>query len=601
MSSNAPHQAIYRRWRAQTFGQIVGQEAVVETVRNGVRSGRTSHAYLFVGPRGTGKTSMARILAKALNCTNLRDGEPCDACPSCEAIRDGRALDVQEFDAASNNTVGDMRELLPRVFTAPSDLRRKVFIIDEVQRISQGWDVLLKTLEEPPDHAVFVFCTTDPSGIRPAVLSRVQRFDFRRLTVPEISGKLRTILQGDGRTAEPGAIDLIARLAAGGMRDAESMLDQLLATDSGPLTADRVRDVLGLVEEETVEAFLTALVSGEPMVGIEIMDGLEERGRDLRAFTEQATERLRMALLASLGRGSQAGLAAAGSATLAAAARRLASIDPTHPGPGGLRLQLELALLGPAEAAASAIPPFPAAAERPAAPSRPPATSAADRSPAARASAAGSTETAPPPASEPESALRVVPTPPTAPTAPAQKPAASVPTPPTAPTAPAQKPAASVPTPPTAPTAPAPPTARSTAPSPAAPAGSSPAGAPTAQTRTGPTLSLLLERWAEIVELVSKSPPTKPLIMACRPVAVDGAVVTLGFPEAQSFFKDVAERRRTILEDGVSRVLGMPVSVRCVAANIEVSPLPEDHDSTRLLTEFRRIYGEDVVDVGDVD
>ncbi len=565
MSSNAPHQAIYRRWRAQTFGQIVGQEAVVETVRNGVRSGRTSHAYLFVGPRGTGKTSMARILAKALNCTNLRDGEPCDACPSCEAIRDGRALDVQEFDAASNNTVGDMRELLPRVFTAPSDLRRKVFIIDEVQRISQGWDVLLKTLEEPPDHAVFVFCTTDPSGIRPAVLSRVQRFDFRRLTVPEISGKLRTILQGDGRTAEPGAIDLIARLAAGGMRDAESMLDQLLATDSGPLTADRVRDVLGLVEEETVEAFLTALVSGEPMVGIEIMDGLEERGRDLRAFTEQATERLRMALLASLGRGSQAGLAAAGSATLAAAARRLASIDPTHPGPGGLRLQLELALLGPAEAAASAIPPFPAAAERPAAPSRPPATSAADRSPAARASAAGSTETAPPPASEPESALRVVPTPPTAPTAPA------------------------------------PPTARSTAPSPAAPAGSSPAGAPTAQTRTGPTLSLLLERWAEIVELVSKSPPTKPLIMACRPVAVDGAVVTLGFPEAQSFFKDVAERRRTILEDGVSRVLGMPVSVRCVAANIEVSPLPEDHDSTRLLTEFRRIYGEDVVDVGDVD
>jgi DNA polymerase-3 subunit gamma/tau len=221
----APHQAIYRRWRSQTFGQILGQDAVVETLRNGVRSGRTSHAYLFVGPRGTGKTSMARILAKALNCSDLRDGDPCDVCPSCVAIRDGRALDVQEFDAASNNTVGDMRELLPRVFTAPSDLRRKVFIIDEVQRITAGWDVLLKTLEEPPDHAVFVFCTTDASGIRPAVLSRVQRFDFRRLTIPEIAGKLRTILDADGRTAEPEAIDLIARLAAGGMRDAESMLD----------------------------------------------------------------------------------------------------------------------------------------------------------------------------------------------------------------------------------------------------------------------------------------------------------------------------------------------------------------------------------------
>jgi len=159
-----------------------------------------------------------RILAKALNCSDLREGEPCDACPSCVAIREGRALDVSEMDAASNNRVDDMRELLPRIFTAPSDLRYKVFIIDEVQRIKEGWDVLLKTLEEPPDHVVFIFCTTDSNGIRPAVLSRVQRFDFRRMTVQEISGKLRTILEGDGRTAEPEAIDLIARLAAGGMR-----------------------------------------------------------------------------------------------------------------------------------------------------------------------------------------------------------------------------------------------------------------------------------------------------------------------------------------------------------------------------------------------
>jgi hypothetical protein len=144
---------------------------------------------------------------------------------------------------------------------------------------------------------------------------------------------------------------------------------------------------------------------------------------------------------------------------------------------------------------------------------------------------------------------------------------------------------------------PQPPTARSSA---ASSPASSPAPRATAETRTGPTLQLLLERWAEVVEVISKSPPTKPLILACRPVSVDGQVVTLGFPEAQSFFKDVAERRRAILEDGVSRVLGIPVSVRCVAANVEVSPLPEDPDSTRLLTEFRRIYGDDVVDVGDV-
>jgi DNA polymerase-3 subunit gamma/tau len=469
------------------------------------------------------------------------------------AIREGRALDVAEFDAASNNTVGDMRELLPRVFTAPSDLRRKVFIIDEVQRITQGWDVLLKTLEEPPDHAVFVFCTTDSSGIRPAVLSRVQRFDFRRLTVAEIAGKLKTILDTDGRAADPEAIDLIARLAAGGMRDAESMLDQLLATDSGSLTADRVREVLGLVEEETIDAFLMALVSGEPVAAIGLLDELEEHGRDLRAFTEQAVERLRMALVASLGRGVAGGLAAAGPAKLAGAARRLASIDPTHPGPGGLRLQLELAVLQPIEAGAAALPPFPAEPERHSA--------------------------APAPA------------PPKTDASPARPPAELEPEPDTPPPAPRTRP----------PARPEPAKAQASEP---APAPTTPAVAPKPSgtaTRTGPTLQLLLERWAEIVELVSKNPPTKPLILACRPVGVEGSVVTLGFPEAQSFLKDVAERRRAVLEDRVSRVLGMPVSVRCVAANVEISPLSEDPDGTRLLTEFRRIYGDDVVDVGNVE
>jgi DNA polymerase-3 subunit gamma/tau len=556
VSTSAPHQAIYRRWRSQTFGQVIGQQAVVETLRNAVRSGRTAHAYLFVGPRGTGKTSMARILAKALNCPNLRDGEPCDECPACVAIREGRALDVSELDAASNNRVDDMRELLPRIYTGASDLTVKVFIIDEVQRIREGWDVLLKTLEEPPDKVVFIFCTTDSTQIRPAVVSRVQRFDFRRLTVGEIGGKLKAILAADGRTAEPEAIDLIAHLAAGGMRDAESMLDQLLGTDAGVLTADHVRDVLGLVEEETVEAFLEALLHGEAVTGIELLDGLEERGRDLRAFTDQAIERLRVALLSSLGRGTPSGLASMGSGALSVAARGLASIDMAHPGAGGLRLQLELALLAPVEAA----------------PSRAPATSPVDQA-AFRAPAPIPTPSAQAPA----------PPPPPERLAPSARPV----------------PAAAVRT--TAPPAPSPaaPPAPSTPPARPMPDESSLPASP--RTRSGPTLALLLERWAEIVEVISKSPPTRPLIVACRPVSVDGNVVTLGFPEAQSFFKDVADRRRPILEDGVSRVLGIPVSVRCVAANVEVAPLPEDPDSSRLLTEFKRIYGDDAPDVGEVD
>ena len=568
MSSTAPHQALYRRWRAQTFGQIVGQQAVVETLQNGVRSGRTAHGVLFAGPRGTGKTSLARILAKAINCTNLHDGEPCDACPSCLAIREGRTLDLFEIDAASHRGIDAVREIRDLVQYPPGELAHKVFILDEAHQITKdAWGALLKTLEEPPEFVNFMFASTEPAGFPAAILSRLQRFDLRRLTVVEIAGKLKMILDAEGRAADTKAIDLIARLAAGGMRDAESMLDQLLATDSASLSADRVRDVLGLVHEETLDAFLGALLSGEAIVAIDLLDGLEEHGRDLRAFLEQALERLRVALVASLGRGSGGGLAAAGPAALAAAARRLASIDPIHPGPGGLRLQLELAVLAPIEARAATLPPFPIV-QRTVQPAPAPIVTAAA------------------PAAEPPApvAAQPIPTASTAPSAPSTESARLASAVKSAPSSAG----AGRPLPP-------PPSAK-----PRQEEARAVSGSTAPKTRTGPTLELLLERWAEIVEVISKSPSAKPLIVACRPVSVDGAVVTLGFPEAQSFFKDVAERRRPILEDGVSRVLGMPVAVRCVAANVEFSALPEDTDGTRLLSEFRRIYGDDIVDVGDV-
>ncbi len=526
--ARAPHLALYRRWRAQTFGEIVGQEAVVTTLRNAVRTNRLAHGLVFVGPRGTGKTSLARIVAKAINCPNVRDGEPCDTCEACAAIRDGRALDVIEMDAASNNKVDDMRELLERTWTAPSDLARKVYIVDEVQRIKEGWDVLLKTLEEPPNHIVFIFCTTDASQIRPAVLSRVQRFDFTRLTVEQIAGKLDRILAADGRTAERGAVLLVARLAAGGMRDAESILDQVLASGDDPLTEARVGDLLGLVDAETVTAFLDALVRGEALAGLAAIDGLEERGRDLHVFLDQVVDAVRQALTGQLG-------GSAGSwplPQLVAVARRLAAIDPSRASIGGLRFQLELALLeGAAESAPGARPVVrgdpvvdPAAAQPK---TRPPAL--APVNPPANAA----------PAAHRRGAETVVP---------------------------------------------------ARAPSP---------GSAVKPAEPSAGLAELIAAWPRIVVELSSSPPIKPLVEACRPIEMTGNQVVLGFPEGKAFLRDVAERRRTHLEEGIGRVLGRGVAVRLVATNLDLLPSPAA-DEVDLLTMARRVFADDLVDADEV-
>lgn len=602
MTATRSHLALYRRWRAQTFDQIVGQTPVVETLRNAVRTGRLAHALLFIGPRGTGKTSLARIVAKAINCLEPKDGEPCDRCVSCVAIREGRALDVIELDAASNNRVDDIRELLPRIYTAPSDLARKVFIVDEVQRIKEGWDLLLKTLEEPPDHVLFVFCTTDSSQIRPAVLSRVQRFDFRRLAVAEIEGKLRTILAADGREADEDAVVLIARLAAGGMRDAESMLDQLLSSGDDRITADQVRELLGLAEADEVDGFARALVDRDAAAGLAILASLEDHGRDLRSFLDQVVDELRTAIVDGLGSGRDPSAVR----PIAVAAARLAAIDPTRSGPGGLRFQLELALLGGGPAASAAAPAVtaPATSSAPAGPSvasvealpaapSPPSGGARDRGTAAVASGAdpgsadpGSARDAPPradaqPPSEPGERLQA--------TGSRSSPARSStsrpgnePEPTSSVEAPTQEPVAAAA---------------------AGPAGSGP-GPGSIDGAASPDVSALgalRDQWPEIVTYISQHPPTKPLISACRPVAVEGAVVTLGFPEGQAFLKDVADRRRGNLEEGIGHFLGRPVTVRCIATNVDAwADLPADEEGTTLVAEARRIFADELADVGEV-
>jgi DNA polymerase-3 subunit gamma/tau len=557
VTSPAPHQALYRRWRAQTFSQIVGQEAVVETLRNAVRADRVAHAILFVGPRGTGKTSLARIVAKAVNCTNLQDGDPCDACPSCVSIREGRAFDLVEIDAASNRGIDAVRDLRERIHYPPSDLKRKVYILDEAHQITRdAWNALLKSLEEPPPFVLFMFASTEPSGFPPAILSRLQRYDVRRLTIPEIEGKLARILEADGRTAEPEAIRLIARLAAGGMRDAESMLDQLLSAGDGPIDEARVRGLLGLADTEAVGGFVDALVGGNVAAGMRILDDLEERGRDSRAFLDQVVDALRAELLESLGDGVTP---ARPVAALAAAARRLAAIDPDRNGVGGLRLQLELALFGSTSATSpqpGAVPvarptpvvSAPPAASAPVAPSKPVNEAPAEPAPAQRIEA--------PPAVD----------------ASAVEPSAQEPVP-----EPASKPR---------------PEAEAEAEAEAAPPTAAEAGSSSA-------LEELLAAWPAIVARISQHPPTKPLIVACRPVAVEGNVVTLGFPEEQAFLKDVAERKKTIIEQGIGESLGRAVAVRCVVANVELAG-PDAAGDANLMAEARRIFADDLVDVGEI-
>lgn len=289
--------ALYRQWRPQDFDALVGQKAVKTTLKNALASGKIAHAYLFSGPRGTGKTSMARILAKALNCEQGPTAEPCGQCGNCQRIVQGTSLDVIEIDAASNTSVDNIRDLREQVAFTPAESRYKVYIIDEVHMLSTGaFNALLKTLEEPPAHAVFILATTDPQKVPATIQSRCQRFEFRRVTVDEIAEHLAMVAAGSGIEADADALRLIAIQAEGGMRDALSLLDQC-GVMAKRVTVATVREVLGIVGREALHELTEAIGLRQLPQALATLNLLLEQGKDVKQVLTELIEYLRALVL----------------------------------------------------------------------------------------------------------------------------------------------------------------------------------------------------------------------------------------------------------------------------------------------------------------
>ncbi len=295
-------EVFYRKWRPQTLAEVMGQSAVTTTLSNAVRTGHVGHAYLFCGPRGTGKTSTGRILAKAVNCLNPQGGEPCNACEACVSISEGRCLDVIEIDAASNRGVDDIRLLRERVHYAAGMVRRKVYIIDEVHMLTDAAsNALLKTLEEPPPHVMFILATTEYHRVLPTIVSRCQSFHFRRLTLDAIAAKLQVVCERESIEAGQDVLVAISRSAGGSLRDAENILQQLMASLGQQLTLGDVRVALGIADESYVMRVIASIGSKDLSGGFRLLHDASDAGVDMRQLGRQVVSTLRDAMLIQSG------------------------------------------------------------------------------------------------------------------------------------------------------------------------------------------------------------------------------------------------------------------------------------------------------------
>ena len=301
-------EVFYRKWRPKSLSEVVGQEAITKTLRQAVAQGRIAHAYLFCGTRGTGKTSTARILAKAINCLSPRDGEPDNECHICIGINESRALDLIEIDAASNRGIDDIRELSDKVRFSPNESRYKIYIIDEVHMLTEpAFNALLKTLEEPPAHAVFILATTEAHKVPLTIISRCQRYDFRRIPIEQMVSKLADISAQEGIEISDDALHLVSRMANGGLRDAENLLEQVVVSYGSPISEDDVRQLLGLGGDEIALKLVGHIIGKSVKDGIATVNDASQQGTDLRQLLRGTLEYLRALLLIKTGAGANFG------------------------------------------------------------------------------------------------------------------------------------------------------------------------------------------------------------------------------------------------------------------------------------------------------